>query len=266
MTIQKIIYSLIKIESRKDVINLITKANAVGVINDESLNLVKASLNLNRIEVRDIMIVRHDISFIESTASYAEIMAILATTGHSRFPVLDVARNRVVGIFHIKDLLLSSTPEVEFNLIDYLRPVVFVPEYKMLDKLLMEMQIKKNHMCVVVDEFTNIIGIVTLEMILELIVGDIDDEYDLMDDSSSDIVKLDENSYRIKGDVSLKKIQTQLNLELAPERVNNLSSYIIKVNNGMPEVKQIVKLNNKVNAEIISVSTKRIELVNVILL
>jgi magnesium and cobalt transporter len=167
-----------------DVLNVAKVAADKEIIPTSALNLIDSVLAFHQSRVRDAMIPRGQMDVLEATATLPEILAEIAETGHSRYPVILENRDEVAGVLLAKELLhfYASDPSPEafdrFDLRSHMRSVMFVPESKRLDALLAEFRLTRTHMAVVLDEFGGVAGLVTIEDVLEEIVGDIDDEYD----------------------------------------------------------------------------------------
>jgi magnesium and cobalt transporter len=148
--------------------------------------------------VRDIMVPRAQMDVIDINEPVDKFIPQVIATAHSRFPVIDQNRDDVIGILLAKDLLRHYAGEEEFNVREMLRPAIFVPEAKRLNVLLREFRASRNHMAIVVDEYGGVAGLVTIEDVLEQIVGDIEDEYDF-DEASDNILLEPGGRYRVKA-------------------------------------------------------------------
>jgi putative hemolysin len=172
-------------------------------------------LDLNQRPVKEIMIPRTQVKALDIKATLPEILKTAQESGFSRYPVYRDTIDNIEGVLHIKDILPSLHSKEDFHLIRLLRKPVFVPELASIEKVLLQMQETANHLALVVDEFGSFEGIVSLEDILEEIVGDIRDEYDRK--SEEWFKKVGENEYIIKGSASIKEINDTLNLNI-PEK------------------------------------------------
>ena len=181
---------------------MIRSASERHILDAEALSIVEGALSVAQMQARDIMIPRSQVVMLSRDASQEDILKLMTETAHSRFPVIDDDRDDVIGILLAKDVLsmVVSTGKFEFDLRELFRPAVFIPESKRLNVLLSEFRIRRNHMAIVVDEYGGASGIVTLEDILEEIVGDITDEFD-----EEDLVysKVDEHTFIFEGRTSL---------------------------------------------------------------
>ena len=175
-------------EDREQLIQLLHSAYERNLLDADALTITEGALAASEISVRDVMVPRPQMDVVDIDDPLEEIVAYVNQTAHSRFPVIDGSRDNVIGILLAKDLLRMQT-EDDFSLRDWLRPAVFIPESKRLNVLLREFRVSRNHMAVVVDEYAGVCGVVTIEDVLEQIVGDIEDEYDF--DEADDNIQLD---------------------------------------------------------------------------
>jgi magnesium and cobalt transporter len=185
---------------RNELIEILRDATKRRLLDLNALGMIEGILQVPELRVRDIMIPRSHIVVIEQDMPLDQILPIVITTIHSRFPVIGENKDEVLGILLAKDLLsytFDSPTTKSFNIREVLRPAVFVPESKRLDVLLQEFRRNRNHMAVVVDEYGGVTGLITIEDVLEQIVGDIEDEYDTDDDQL--IKKYHEHTYAVKA-------------------------------------------------------------------
>ncbi|HEX4151603.1 MAG TPA: transporter associated domain-containing protein [Steroidobacteraceae bacterium] len=160
-------------------------ASERGLFNGDALVMLEGVLAVADMQVRDIMVPRPQIVFVERDESAEKLIERVVESGHSRFPVIGEDRDQILGILLAKDLLRLQIAEVEpFEIREFMRPVVFVPESKRLNVLLKEFRVSHNHLAIVVDEYGGVCGLVTIEDVIEQIVGEIDDEHDVEDDQT----------------------------------------------------------------------------------
>ncbi|MFO1376354.1 MAG: transporter associated domain-containing protein [Steroidobacteraceae bacterium] len=171
---------------REELLDSLREAGRRGLIDADALAMLEGVLAVGDLQVRDIMVPRSQMTVVERDALPAQILPQVVESGHSRFPVIGEDRDQVVGILLAKDLLryFAEGGAVEFDIREVLRPAVFVPESKRLDVLLKEFRASRNHMAIVVDEYGGVAGLVTIEDVIEEIVGEIADEYDVEDDQT----------------------------------------------------------------------------------
>ena len=160
--------------------------------------MLEGVLGVADLQVRDIMVPRGQMVFVRRATPAAQILAVVVESGHSRFPVMDEDRDDIVGVLMAKDLLrLSASRAQRFDIREYMRPAQFVPESKRLNVLLKEFRRNRNHMAIVVDEYGGVSGLVTIEDVIEQIVGEIDDEFDVEDDQN--IRRDGERQFTVRG-------------------------------------------------------------------
>jgi magnesium and cobalt transporter len=166
-------------DSRDDLISLLEHRWS-SVLEKQELRMLRGVLQVSQMQVREVMIPRSQMVVLERDASSDELLRTIVESGHSRFPVIGEDRDEVVGILLAKDVLkfIVDSPGEKLNLTSFLRPTTFIPESKRLDTLLQEFRSSRNHMAIVVDEYGGISGLLTIEDVLEEIVGEIDDEHD----------------------------------------------------------------------------------------
>ena len=167
-------------KNRQELLELLREAHANEVLDIEALSIIEGALQVSDMQVRDIMIPRSQMTTIKATQTPREFLPDVIEAAHSRFPVIGESIDDVLGILLAKDLLplLLEDNMERFNIKDILRPATFVPESKRLNVLLKEFRATRNHMAVVIDEYGGVSGLVTIEDVLEQIVGDIEDEFD----------------------------------------------------------------------------------------
>jgi len=172
------------LRERGQLLELLREATKRGLLEADAMAMVEGALTMAELQARDIMVVRAEMVCLRRDDPLARILPAVVESGHSRFPVVDGDRDDVVGILLAKDLLRAAggAPAGRFDMREYLRPAVFVPEAKRLDALLKEFRGNRNHMAIVVDEYGGVAGLITIEDVIEQIIGEIDDEFDVEDD------------------------------------------------------------------------------------
>ncbi len=192
------------LKTKDQVIDLLHKAQSAKLIEAESRQMMEGVMKVADLKVRDVMISSTRMDMIDIALSFEEILNQIIDIAHSRYPVYEDDKENIIGILLAKDLLkLQRSPTL--NLRALLRSVVMVPESKSLIELLKEFRVTRNHLAVVIDEFGRVVGLVTIEDVLEEIVGDIEDEFDT-DEEAGDIFALVDRTYRVAGRTSLKRI------------------------------------------------------------
>jgi magnesium and cobalt transporter len=184
-------------EDREQLIALLHSAFERRLLDAEALSMIEGVLQVSETQVRDVMIPRSQMDMLDVAESPEKFIPFVIETAHSRFPVFEDNRDNVIGILLAKDLLRFYAEE-EFNVREMLRPAVFVPEAKRLNVLLKEFRANRNHIAIVVDEYGGVSGLVTIEDVIEQIIGDIEDEYDF--DETEDNILVDRSGrYRVKA-------------------------------------------------------------------
>jgi magnesium and cobalt transporter len=189
-------------EDRSQLIQLLHSAFERNLLDADALAMIEGALQVSEMKVRDVMIPRSQMDVIDINETPDKFIPHVIATAHSRFPVIDRDRDHVIGILLAKDLLRYYAGEEEFNVRDMLRPAVFVPESKRLNILLREFRHSRNHMAIVVDEYGGVAGLVTIEDVLEQIVGDIEDEYDF-DEVEDNILREKGGRWRVKAQADI---------------------------------------------------------------
>ena len=198
-------------DSREELLGAFSDAEDNHVIGAESRAMLEGVLRMADLTAGDVMVAAPRMDVIDIEASLEETLHHVIDTGHSRFPVFEQERDNMVGILLAKDLLkVQRSPAL--NVRTLLRPPVFVPESKSLNDLLREFRNTRNHMALVVDEFGRIAGLITIEDVLEQIVGDIEDEFDQAQDAG-DIFALADRTYRVSGDTAIERVTEAFELE-----------------------------------------------------
>ncbi|MDR3066657.1 MULTISPECIES: HlyC/CorC family transporter [Comamonas] len=199
-------------ESPDELIETLAEAEDNQVIGTESRVMLERVIRMADMSAGEVMVAAPRMDLVNIDAPYEEILHQVLTTAHSRFPVYQGERENIIGILMAKDLLkLQRSPTL--NIRALVRPAVFVPESKGLNDLLREFRANRNHLAVVIDEFGRVAGLVTIEDVLEEIVGEIEDEFDIPEDEG-DIFALADNSYRVAGDASIEHVSEEFETSL----------------------------------------------------
>ena len=200
-------------DSTHELIETLADAENKEVINAESRVMLEGVLRLSDMTAGDAMVAAPRMDLLDIDAPYELLLRDVITTAHSRFPVYQGERENVIGILLAKDLLkLQRAPEL--NLRTLLRPAMFVPESKGLSDLLRAFRINRNHLAIVVDEFGRTAGLITIEDVLEQIVGEIEDEFDVAEDDG-DIFGLPDRSFRVSGDTAIERVEQAFGVRIA---------------------------------------------------
>ena len=184
-------------ESREDLLEDLQEAHSRNLLDADALSMIEGVLQVSELRARDLMVPRSQMDMIDAAEPVDAWIGHVIETAHSRFPVFEGNRDHVIGILLAKDLLRYYTEE-DFDLRSMLRPAVFIPESKPLNVLLRDFRANRNHMAIVVDEYGGVAGLITIEDVLEQIVGDIEDEYDF-DEAADSIVAERGDRFRVKA-------------------------------------------------------------------
>lgn len=212
-------------EDRGELVALLRAAHERALLDADALSIIEGALQISDMRVRDIMVPRSRMSVLHIDDSMEEIAALAVKTAHSRFPVVSDGKDDVVGILLAKDLLRYFAGK-EFSLREMMRPVVLIPESKPLNVLLREFRLSHNHMAIVVDEYGGVAGLVTIEDVLEQIVGEIEDEYDF--DDGGDILPDHGGRYRVKATTTIGDFNGAFATAYSDEEVDTVGGLLIR--------------------------------------
>ncbi len=210
-------------------------------INDYEKKMILNIIKLSEIYVREIMVPRVDVIAIDINSKLENIFKIVVENGVSRVPVYDENIDNIIGILHAKDLLNYITNKENFNLSKIIRQPYFIPEYKTINELLVELREKRIHLAIVVDEYGGMSGIICLEDIIERIVGDIQDEFD---EETEEIIKIEDNKYVIDARINLDELNEKLNIELPTKQTDTLSGFLYMLFGKIPSINEKIEYNN----------------------
>ncbi|HCX33488.1 MAG TPA: magnesium/cobalt efflux protein [Rhodocyclaceae bacterium] len=212
-------------EDREQLLRLLHAAYERNLLDADALSIIEGALTVADMQVRDVMVPRAQMDVIDIHEAPDKFVGKVIETAHSRFPVIGENRDDVIGILLAKDLLRWFA-RPDFNVREMLRPAVFIPESKRLNVLLREFRVSHNHMAIVVDEYGGIAGLVTIEDVLEQIVGDIEDEYDF--DEAGDNIRLDGSGrYRVKATTEIADINRAFGTRFPDEDFDTIGGLII---------------------------------------
>ena len=220
-------------EDREQLIELLHGAFENHLMDADSLAMIEGVLQVSEMQVRDIMIPRSQMDVIDITDSPEAFIPHVIETAHSRFPVIEDDKNDVIGILLAKDLLRYYAGE-DFEVRDMLRPAVFIPESKRLNVLLKEFRSNRNHIAIVVDEYGGVAGMVTIEDVLEQIVGDIEDEYDY-DEDEDNIIQQEAGKYRVKALTEIGDFNEVLGTNFSDEEFSTIGGLVVNKFGHLPK-------------------------------
>jgi magnesium and cobalt transporter len=229
-------------EDREQLVELLHGAYEHNLMDSDSLAMIEGVLQVSEMQVRDIMIPRSQMDIIDISDSPKAFIPHVIETAHSRFPVIENNKNDVIGILLAKDLLRYYAGEA-FEVRDMLRPAVFIPESKRLNILLKEFRSNRNHIAIVVDEYGGVAGMVTIEDVLEQIVGDIEDEYDY-DEDEDNIIQQDEDHYRVKALTEIEDFNEILGTHFSDKEFTTIGGLVINKFGHLPKRGDSVDIEN----------------------
>jgi magnesium and cobalt transporter len=227
-------------EDREQLLDLLRGAFERNLLDSDALSIIEGALQVSDMQVRDIMVPRAQMDVIDVDDPPSEIAETVINAAHSRFPVIGENRDDVIGILLAKELLRFFAGK-EFDLRDTLRPAVFIPESKRLNVLLREFRASRNHMAIVVDEYGGVAGLVTIEDVLEQIVGDIEDEYDF-DEAADNIVLDNAGHYRVKAQTEIADFNEAFATRFSDEECDTVGGLLIAHLGRLPKRNEVVQL------------------------
>lgn len=232
-------------KSKEDLVEVITEAEQREVIDPQTREMIEGVIGVNDMRVRDIMIPRTQMTTIDIDQKVEEFLPIMLESAHSRFPVISEDKDHIEGILLAKDLLAYMfNSEQEFSLKEVIRQAVIVPESKRVDVLLKEFRQQRYHMAIVVDEYGGVSGLVTIEDILELIVGEIEDEYDTEEDGTDDIRPLNKYTYSVKALTPVDEFNEFFETSFSEEEADTIGGIVLKAFGHMPATNDEISIGD----------------------
>jgi len=213
-------------QDRKQLLDLLRSAHDRNLLDADALSMTEGVMQVSEMRVRDIMVPRAQMDVIDIAETPDKFIPLVIATAHSRFPVIDKNRDNVIGVLLAKDLLRYYACEEEFSVREMLRPAVFVPESKPLNVLLRDFRSNRNHMAIVVDEYGGVAGLISIEDVLEQIVGDIEDEYDF-DESADNIVSDTAGQFRVKAQTEIADFNLAFGTSFPDEEFDTVGGLLI---------------------------------------
>ena len=247
-----------ELKNREELVEVIRDSEQNDLIDQNTREMIEGVMEIAELRVRDIMIPRSQIVFIESNQDLDACLNTIIESAHSRFPVIADAddRDNVAGILHAKDLLRFLREDAEvFDLSALLRPAIVVPESKRVDRMLKEFRSERFHMAIVVDEFGAVSGLVTIEDVLEQIVGDIEDEFD--EEDVADIRQLSRHTYAVRALTDIDDFNVQFNTHFDDEEVDTIGGLIMQAFGYLPKRGEEITLEN-IQFKVTSADSRRL--------
>ena len=243
-------------KDKKDLISLLSSAASDNLISQDSYQMILGVFSVSEIPVREIMIPRPHVIAIDVNEELNAVINKVIESGHSRFPVINCKLDEIIGILHAKDLLKNQINTAnDFDLHDYMRPATFIPESKRLNVLLNDFKASRNHIDIVINEHSNVSGLVTLEDLIEEIIGEIDDEHDVS--SKEFVIQQATNKYIIDALLNLDDFNNRFNSSFVDEDIETLGGFLINKFEKVPKKQEIIEINNFIFT-VLSADSKKI--------
>lgn len=242
-----------------DLLEILREARENHLLDMDALSMIEGALQVSQMRVRDIMIPRVQMVVVPKDAELDTLFPLVTEFGHSRYPVIEEDRSKVVGILLAKDLLAHALANKTQKVHEIMRPVSVVPESKRLNVLLKELRTKGNHMAIVVDEYGQAAGLVTIEDVLEQIVGEIEDEHDDQEDEGY-ISQRNDNEYIIKALTPIAEFDDYFSTSLSTDEYDTVGGFIVNQLEHMPKKGENLTVDN-MRFEIIRADTRRLHLI-----
>jgi magnesium and cobalt transporter len=242
-----------------DLLEILREAKARSVLDTEALSMIEGVLQVSQMRVRDIMIPRIQMVVLPKDSTLEAILPLVIESGHSRYPVIDGDKSKVIGVLLTKDLLVKIFENKYLTVQEIMRSVSIVPESKRLNVLLKESRTNGNHMAVVVDEYGQAAGLVTIEDVLEQIVGDIEDEHDGEDDENY-VFQRSENEFMLKALMPIDEFDEQFDTQLATDEYDTIGGFLVHELERMPRKGESLTIEN-LKFEITKADSRRVHLI-----
>jgi len=246
-------------KDREQLVELLRDAQQRNLLDPDALAMIEGVLQVAEMQVRDIMVPRAQMVAVERDAQLDTILPVVTESAHSRFPVIGENRDEVVGILLAKDLLAYCGPDgvKDFSVRDILRPAVFIPESKRLNVLLKEFRASRNHMAIVVDEYGGVAGLVTIEDVLEQIVGEIVDEHDIEEDAY--IKKHNDNVYAVKALTPIEEFNNYFSSSFSDAEFDTIGGLVMHRFGRLPRRGEVISID-RFRFKVLNADSRRIHL------
>lgn len=248
-------------EDRDELVTVMRSCYERNLLDGDALSMIEGVLQVSEMQARDIMVPRSQMDVIDIKESPDQFIPTVIQTGHSRFPVIGENKDNVIGILLAKDLLRHYAGEEEFDVREMLRPVVFIPEAKPLNVLLKDFRRNRNHMAIVVDEYGGVAGLITIEDVIEQIVGDIEDEYDF-EDVEDNIVQDKSGQHRVKALTEISDFNAAFGTRYSDQDFDTIGGLVLSRFGRVPKRGEQVSFDNLV-FKVLRADSRRIHLLQV---
>lgn len=253
--------------NRRELVHVLRDAKSRDLITSDALDMIEGVMHVSEMQVRDIMVPRAQMDVVDKNQKPEEYLPTVIETAHSRFPMVDGDKDKVVGILLAKDLLSYFSRKIQgdeshFDMSDILRPAVFVPESKRLNVLLREFRASRNHMAIVVDEYGGVAGLVTIEDVLEQIVGEIEDEHDVEEEDIA-IMQRNDGAYVVKALIPLEEFNDHFKTNYSDEAVDTVGGMVLTALGHVPQRGEKTVIGGY-EFEVLRADSRRVHLLKVI--
>lgn len=228
--------------NRQDLVELLREASERGLIESDTLPMLEGALEVDELQVRDVMVPRSQMVVIHRGDGLEEILPVIIESGHSRFPVVGEDKDEIEGTLLAKDLLQLKVEDNAISLKELIRPAVIIPESKRLNVLLREFRVNKNHMAMVVDEYGGVSGLVTIEDVLEEIVGDIDDEHDA--ETVEDIQRLGDGRFLVQALTAIDDFNEAFSADYSDDEYDTIGGLVVAEFGRLPNAGESVTIGD----------------------
>ena len=249
-------------EDREQLIEVLHNAHERNLLDADALSMIEGVLQVSELQARDIMVPRSQMDVIDINESPDKFVPLVIQTAHSRFPVTSGNKDDIIGVLLAKDLLRYYAGEEEFNVREMLRPAVFIPESKPLNVLLKEFRKNRNHIAIVVDEYGGVAGLVTIEDVLEQIVGDIEDEYDF-DEVEDNIIQEKGGNYRVKAMTEIEDFNEKFGTDFSDDEFDTIGGLVLKHFGRVPKRGEQVEMEG-LSVTVLRADSRRVHLLEVV--
>jgi magnesium and cobalt transporter len=231
-------------QDREQLMNILRDAEDRDVLSADMLGMMERILQVSEMRVREVMVPKAQMVSVPKNGKLSEILAIVIESGHSRFPIMEDGGKDIIGFLLAKDLLqFFNKSDAEFDIKSVIRPALFTSQSKRLDILLREFRINRNHLAIVLDEYGHVEGLVTIEDVLEQIVGEIEDEYDI-DEEDGHIKKLPDESFIVKASTVIEEFNEYFKTDFSDEEFDTIGGIVLQAFGHLPRRGETVKIKN----------------------
>jgi magnesium and cobalt transporter len=250
-------------KTKQEVLDVIEEAAEDNLLDQEALTIIKGAMQVADLQVRDIMVPRSKMVIVEADQTLKEFLPTVISSAHSRFPVVGKSPDEIIGVLLAKDLLpnLLDQNENEFTVQDKLRKVTFIPESKRLNILLKEFRATRSHLAIVVDEYGGVAGLITIEDVLEQIVGEIEDEHDQIEDDGN-IRPFDDNAFLVKALTELEDFDEYFGTNFDAYEFDTIGGIVTKRFGHLPQKDEEIEIDG-FKFKVLSSENRRIRLLQV---